>query len=525
MDYEPLQHETSIRLLEVQRGYIDDDLVCKTIDSLADSTAGIPYSALSYTWGEYGPKKAIIYVNGHEFHATENLYLALRRIRKADRSVYLWADAICIDQNNEEEKGHQVKQMGAIYAGAEEVLIWLGESDEDMDALMDLADSAAKLRVRMPPTEEDWNVLKHHRAAKKKKRLEHVKYQKDNQKFGLKKLMNMRWFERVWVLQEVAMARTAKILCGSWVIPGQIFALMPKLLGLDIGTHARAVLDIMPRYRASSWWSSDRSLAVLLEKYADSHSTLSRDKIYALLGLSDDACDPRQFYPCYKKSDAQVVRDTASFIAFGEILDTGCLLPEFTMAELGSSVVVLVCRMLIWLLARDGAHIRRAIAILVCRLNEGRFGETETLLVIERILWPKHARKHPQMPVKISVEFRDKEHVLCLDTKWKGRYRISAHFPRPDDEPHLAPLKSPFYDNEMPSIGIQRLIDAGISKEELLRAYVWMGDKKAVTSLIEAGVDMSTEYQDGRTVQDLLSLGDRYDGGVPCWKFRQIIIS
>lgn len=108
-------------------GSRSEDLVCKTIDALADPSAWIPYSALSYAWGEYGHRKAIIHINGYEFHATENLYLALQQIRKKDRSVYLSADAICINQDNEEEKGHQVRQMGATYAGAEEVLIWLGE--------------------------------------------------------------------------------------------------------------------------------------------------------------------------------------------------------------------------------------------------------------------------------------------------------------------------------------------------------------------------------------------------------------
>ena len=38
----------------------------------------------------------------------------------------LWADAACINQSDDQERGHQVKQMGSIYATATKVLIWLG---------------------------------------------------------------------------------------------------------------------------------------------------------------------------------------------------------------------------------------------------------------------------------------------------------------------------------------------------------------------------------------------------------------
>lgn len=45
----------------------------------------------------------------------------------------LWADAVCIDQSDVEEKSHQVNLMGEIYGRASRVLIWLGE-DPDGDA-------------------------------------------------------------------------------------------------------------------------------------------------------------------------------------------------------------------------------------------------------------------------------------------------------------------------------------------------------------------------------------------------------
>jgi hypothetical protein len=42
-------------------------------------------------------------------------------------SFSLWADALCINQSDPEEKKHQVGQMGTIYGSAELVIGWLPE--------------------------------------------------------------------------------------------------------------------------------------------------------------------------------------------------------------------------------------------------------------------------------------------------------------------------------------------------------------------------------------------------------------
>lgn len=508
MEYNPLPHGASIRLLEIQDGNLGDELVCKTIDALADRTEGIPYSALSYTWGEYGPKKNIIHVNGCEFHATENLHSALQRIRKSDQVIYVWVDAICINQDDEEEKGHQVKQMAAIYANAEEVLIWLGESDDDIEWLMDLVSFVAKFRVRLPPTEKDWHLL--HSGMSAKISMSHdYRLRTTKQEFGLHGILNRPWFHRAWILQEVAMARAAKIMCGKWICAAQVFAMMPALLQVHIRPHAKAVLDIMPQHRASSWWASDRSLRALLSKYATSESTLPRDKIYALLGLSDDACDPDRFYPCYRKSDDDVFRDTASFLVFREILGPNYLLPKLTITELGSPKAELVYMVLMWLLSRDGGHVQRTIALLVSHFNERKFTEEDTRSLTQKLFQSRQSIERSQMPVKINVEFRENEHVLhldLLDFRSEEVHKRFIHFPRVDGNSCSIPLKSPFRDDESPSVGIQRLVDIGASKEELLRAYVWIGDRNGALSMMGAGVDMSTNYSDGRTARDLLAL-------------------
>lgn len=106
-----------------------------------DLETGIPYKALSYNWGgfQHEPRKGVpkVLVDGHQINLTQNLYSALRHVRRPDQNIFLWADAICVNQDDPREKGHQVKQMGYIYKNAEEVLIWLGPGHEGTDTLLE----------------------------------------------------------------------------------------------------------------------------------------------------------------------------------------------------------------------------------------------------------------------------------------------------------------------------------------------------------------------------------------------------
>jgi hypothetical protein len=88
------------------------------------------YEALSYTWGDVVSSTPIT-VNGEEVLVTENLLAALKRFRKEHADVYLWVDALCINQLDNSEKAEQVKHMGDIYRNAARTLIWLGPEYDD----------------------------------------------------------------------------------------------------------------------------------------------------------------------------------------------------------------------------------------------------------------------------------------------------------------------------------------------------------------------------------------------------------
>lgn len=91
------------------------------------SSQAPPYQAVSYSWGSYVRDHAIC-LDGHSrLDITANLAAGLRRLREEKEVVNLWIDAICINQTDEVERGHQVLNMHRIYGDAELVVVWLGE--------------------------------------------------------------------------------------------------------------------------------------------------------------------------------------------------------------------------------------------------------------------------------------------------------------------------------------------------------------------------------------------------------------
>jgi hypothetical protein len=62
---------------------------------------------LSYVWGD--PKDTLPLVIGDaQIAITRNLDALIREISLDSAQEYIWADAICINQNDDEEKSWQV---------------------------------------------------------------------------------------------------------------------------------------------------------------------------------------------------------------------------------------------------------------------------------------------------------------------------------------------------------------------------------------------------------------------------------
>jgi hypothetical protein len=112
--YSPLKSiGNEIRLLKISSGLEDEPLMCILEPISLDGD--VLYTALSYCWGDAN-NRADIKVNGQSVSVTISLENALRRIRNVAQDTMVWADAICINQQDMAEKSVQVSMMGSIYS-------------------------------------------------------------------------------------------------------------------------------------------------------------------------------------------------------------------------------------------------------------------------------------------------------------------------------------------------------------------------------------------------------------------------
>jgi hypothetical protein len=100
----------------------------------------------------------------------------------------LWVDAVCINQNDFQERNHQVMQMGQIYSKAERVVVWLGESNEDSKIAIDfLVKTGAGTR---------WTLLPHASVLE-----EDATIQGNKQLSAVESLCARQYWRRLWIIQ------------------------------------------------------------------------------------------------------------------------------------------------------------------------------------------------------------------------------------------------------------------------------------------------------------------------------------
>jgi hypothetical protein len=130
--YDALPDGQFIRMLTLYPGAPDDPL--EGALELFDIASRDNYESLSYVWGKKEGCREIILFAGQRLALTASLHDALRRLRQPDRPRRLWADQICINQEDKVERSQQVQFMNHIYKNASHVLVWLGPDDQAMAA-------------------------------------------------------------------------------------------------------------------------------------------------------------------------------------------------------------------------------------------------------------------------------------------------------------------------------------------------------------------------------------------------------
>jgi ankyrin repeat protein len=328
--YSPLDlGKRSFRLVRLIKGN-EGPIQCEIINAQFDDKEDIiPYDALSYTWGDQNNLREIE-VHRTTFHVdvmvlsvTENLHVALQRLRRREDDRILWIDAICIDQGNPKERGHQVEQMSSIYEQATKVVFWLGKSTlvtptafEYMRRLQKEAHGHACNSWAI--SDERWRPLwRNIRPLLSNRHDSWDEFLRE----GFKDLLARAWFRRAWIIQEVAQARTAEVMCGAQSTSARIFAVTASLLKMETEHHCQAILDIMPGpSRETSWWARKRDLRTLLYKFRKSKRSDARDAVYSLLGVSSDKNADDFPSPDYSGSERNsILKSLQYFVRFNGI--------------------------------------------------------------------------------------------------------------------------------------------------------------------------------------------------------------
>ncbi len=232
--YRPLAPQFT-RVFELEPGHFFDPIVGRLVPQLID---GEPYEAVSYVWGDIRKRRDIT-IDGAMLSVTQNLHGALTAFRHRPvsgddndsstgsepgpghgqrRVRRLWADALCINQENLQERMSQLELMGSIFASARSVLSWLGW-EEGEEGRRHTQAAIRFIHSFMEDPEAgllDTRILLHHHdvtVAGPAERLALLS-EEDQRRFEeqartwetVKAFFEIDYFHRTWIVQELGLA-------------------------------------------------------------------------------------------------------------------------------------------------------------------------------------------------------------------------------------------------------------------------------------------------------------------------------
>ena len=192
----------------------------------------LPYNAISYTWGEPQLDKRI-FVNGKPVDVRANCWYALWQAR-LHRITDLWIDALCINQDNAEEKSAQVAQMCEIFRGARCVYCSVGEHAQDSLWLCQQIRSAKfglESKPIQSPGDADRNDL-HMRADSSEEEDNEEMPELDSDHLdrfvtAYNKFSMRPYWHRLWTLQEALVGQRRELWCDTLRLEFQLVLDLP----------------------------------------------------------------------------------------------------------------------------------------------------------------------------------------------------------------------------------------------------------------------------------------------------------
>ncbi|KAJ4322363.1 hypothetical protein N0V84_004834 [Fusarium piperis] len=366
-EYSPLdRHKSEIRLVRfVERPSDTSKLELELRHASMNDTT---FNALSYVWGDCSETTDIT-LNGQGFPVGPSLHSALRQLRENGFRSWIWIDSICIQQTDLEEKGWHVQEMRTVYSRAECVYMWLGPGSDATDKTIEfMAEIGPKLveleameilasqrnvavsdyfRTRVSGEELDhpdhdpavklaqyMYGLLDHPGLQTAEDVDGVKVPRGVLIDGLSEIVKKENWHRIWIVQEVALARVGLVMCGTKATSLEHFHSTFMTLwdcrvfdrrqksqdggGIGFEWAWNWILPLLIRLRRQYWRRGPLRLGEILRpSFRASHTVYAasdpRDIIFGLLGVIEDG-DELGLRANYNMSMAEVF--TAATRAF-----------------------------------------------------------------------------------------------------------------------------------------------------------------------------------------------------------------
>lgn len=335
-DFEP---DTQIRLLKLGRRIpffnISAELIAYNMESIPD------YHAISYAW-THGPQDdRTIVLNGMSLRVKRNVYDILQRCSSFYETQYIWLDSICIDQSSPSEKTIQVRKMQEIYNRAAHVLVCLGNGSAYL---------ATGLILELKGVRQYFGdaYLTQHVASFLGRQKTDL-YLRARVR-ALHDLLQHPWFRRVWVVQEVVVAKQVTVCYGrhsipwstfyeSWdLISGPVVSMFALLSsGIDTFSVGLSYLGILSlpfivAYRVEYKQFGPQRISHLLRVFGAREATVNIDKFFALVGMAKTySADLKSLVDYENRTKDEILLDLANFL-----LDNDEAMDVFEFAGIGS---------------------------------------------------------------------------------------------------------------------------------------------------------------------------------------------
>jgi hypothetical protein len=273
-----------------------------------------PYEALSYEWGDPDSPRHSIMLDRQPFEIRRNLFLAMICLRRELVTEALWIDAICINQADHRERGHQVQMMGSIYQCAQTVRVWLGA---DIPSFSDASRFVDKVVIY---SSLEYGIA-HGFEVLNEQMQNHMKSLLIAEEGwqALAEILEQSYWSRIWIIQEYLLAADVIIFCSHGSMLGQdlkkaLRSIYKEELKVQNVTQYRHRIKYSPGAKLISMCKSmsksrsARTLLELLEKTKASECQDPHDRIYAIIGLAEDIDNVRCKIPIAYDVHLQIVK-------------------------------------------------------------------------------------------------------------------------------------------------------------------------------------------------------------------------